>query len=252
MQKIRFITLFVLAMLAAQPVVALVTDLSNKRIEIRYSFNGADLILFGAVGSSAVDPVNDNFDVVIVVRGPEAQTVIRQKAKVGPIWINDDSLTFPAAPGYYAVAASRPLSQIASDAVFGSYGIGFDHLPLLAKTPRGLAAPEAEFRAALFRLQSNSGLFRQEKDSVIHVGEGLFKTDIRLPANVPVGDFLVETFIFKDGTIKARNRITLAVDKEGFERAAYDFAHGYPFWYGLFAVLVALTAGWLAGVLGKK
>lgn len=252
MRIIRLILMVVLVALAGQPVVALVTDLSNKRIEIRYSFNGADLILFGAVGSSAVDPVNDNFDVVIVVRGPEAQTVIRQKAKVGPIWINDDSLTFPSAPGYYAVAASRPLSQIASDAVFGSYGIGFDHLPLLVKTARGLAAPDAEFRSALFRLRSNSGLFRQEKDSVVHIGEGLFKTDIRLPANVPVGNFLVETFIFKDGTIKARNRITLAVDKEGFERTAYDFAHGYPFWYGLVAVLVALTAGWLAGVLGKK
>ena len=240
------------ALLVAPSAIALVTDLSNKRIEIRYSFNGADLILFGAVGSSAVDPVNDDFDVVIVVRGPEANTVIRQKAKVGPIWINNESLTFPSAPGYYAVAASRPLSQIASDAVFASYGIGFEHLPLLARTPRGLATPDSEFRSALFRLQAGHGLFRQEQDTVVHIGEGLFKTDIRLPANVPVGDFLVETFIFKGGTIKARNRIMLAVDKEGFERAAYDFAHGYPFWYGLVAVLVALTAGWLAGVLGKK
>lgn len=252
MQKLRFITLFVLAMFVGQPAIGLVTDLSNKRIEIRYSFDGADLILFGAVGSSAVDPVNDDFDVVIVVRGPEAETVIRQKAQVGPIWINNDSLTFPAAPGYYAVAASRPLADVASTAVFASYGIGFDHLPLLANTERGLAAPSSEFRSALFRLQSSHGLFRQEQDSVVHVGEGLFKTDIRLPANVPVGDFQVETFIFKGGTIKARNRIMLAVDKEGFERAAYDFAHGYPLWYGLVAVFVALTAGWLAGVLGGK
>ncbi len=231
---------------------ALVTDLSNKRIEIRYSFNGADLILFGAVGSSAVDPVNDDFDVVIVVRGPEAETVVRQKNKVGPIWVNTDNLSFPSAPGYYAVAASRSLADIASDAVFASYGIGFDHLPILARTSRGLAAPEPEFRAALFRLQASRDLYRQERDDVTHVGEGLFKTDIRLPANVPVGEFLVETFIFKDGGIIARNRIPLTVDKEGFERAAYDFAHGYPFWYGITAVLVALSAGWLAGVLGKK
>lgn len=231
---------------------ALVTDLSNKRIEIRYSFDGADLILFGAVGSSAVDPVNDEFDVVIVVRGPEVETVVRQKQKVGPIWVNADSLSFPTAPGYYAVAASRSLSDIASDAAFASYGIGFDHLPLLARTERGLAAPDPAFRAALFRLQATKELFRQEQDQVIHIGEGLFKTDIRLPANVPVGEFLVETFIFRDGSIVARNRIPLTVDKEGFERAAYDFAHGYPFWYGITAVLVALSAGWLAGVLGKK
>ena len=231
---------------------ALVTDLSNKRIEIRYSFDGADLILFGAVGSSAVDPVNDEFDVVIVVRGPEVETIVRQKQKVGPIWVNADSLSFPTAPGYYAVAASRPLADIASDAAFASYGIGFDHLPLLARTARGLAAPDPEFRAALFRLQATKELFRQEQDQVVHIGEGLFKTDIRLPANVPVGEFLVETFIFREGSIVARNRIPLTVDKEGFERAAYDFAHGYPFWYGITAVFVALSAGWLAGVLGKK
>lgn len=234
------------------PVYALVTDLSNKRIEIRYSFNGADLILFGAIGSSAVNPVKDDFDVVIVVRGPEAATVVRQKEKVGLIWINNQELLFPSAPGYYAVAASRPLSEIATKPVFESYGIGFDYLPLLAHTDRGLAEPNAGFRKALFRLQSAQGLYRQEQDTVTHVGEGLFKTDIRLPANVPVGDFIVETFIFQEGTIKARNRIMLNVDKEGFERAAYDYAHEYPFWYGITAVLVALSAGWLAGVLGKK
>ena len=239
-------------MVSGAAVSALVTDLSNKRIEIRYSFDGADLILFGAVGSSAVDPVNDEFDVVIVVRGPEVETVVRQKQKVGPIWVNADSLSFPTAPGYYAVAASRSLSNIASDAAFASYGIGFDHLPLLARTERGLAAPDPAFRAALFRLQASKELFRQERDQVTHIGEGLFKTDIRLPANVPVGEFLVETFIFREGSIVARNRIPLTVDKEGFERAAYDFAHGYPFLYGITAVLVALSAGWLAGVLGKK
>ncbi len=249
----QLVAIFVITWLAfGSAAAALVTDLSNKRIEIRYSFDGADLILFGAVGSSAVDPVNDDFDVVIVVRGPETETVVRQKKKVGPIWINADSLSFPAAPGYYAVAASRPLAEIASDAAFGSYGIGFDHLPLLARTERGLAAPEPAFRSALFRLQASKDLYRQERDQVVHVGEGLFKTDIRLPASVPVGEFLVETFIFKNGSIVARNRIPLAVDKEGFERAAYDFAHNYPFWYGITAVIVALSAGWLAGVLGKK
>lgn len=249
----RFLVALLLAICIAAPsATALVTDLSNKRIEIRYSFDGADLILFGAVGSSAIDPTSDEFDVVIVVRGPETKTVVRQKQKVGPIWINANSLSFPSAPGYYAVAASRPLSEIASASAFESYGIGFDYLPLLASTDRGLVTPDPAFRQALFRLQARQDLFRQERDQVTHIGEGLFKTDIRLPANVPVGEFLVETYIFREGSIVARNRIPLTVDKEGFERAAYDFAHNHPFWYGITAVIVALSAGWLAGVLGKK
>ena len=238
--------------LVSLPVVGLVTDLSNRRIEIRYSFDGAELILFGAVGSSAVDPVNDKFDIVVVVRGPEVETVVRRKEKVGIIWINNDELAFPSAPGYYAVAASRKLADIAHPTVFASYGIGFDNLPLIARTDRGLVEPNAEFRAALYRLRAKDDLYRQERDSVTLVAEGLFRTDVFLPANVPVGQFQVETFVFQEGSLKARNRILLSVDKEGFERAAYDFAHEYPFLYGLLAVVVALSAGWFAGVVGKK
>lgn len=251
----RLLAIFTLAVAlfaASVPAGGLVTDLSNKRIEIRYSFEGAQLILFGAVGSSAVDPVNDTFDVVVVVRGPEAETVVRRKDKVGGIWINNADLVFPAVPGYYAVAASRALSDIAHPTVFASYGIGFDNLPLVARSERGLLAPDPKFKTALYRLRAKENLYRQEVDSVSLVAEGLFRTDVHLPANVPVGEFLVETFVFQEGSLKARNRIRLSVDKEGFERTAYDFAHQFPLLYGLLAVFVALSAGWLAGVLGKK
>lgn len=250
----RFLTCItaLIIMLPSLAAHALVTDLSNTRIEIRYSFDGAQLILFGAVGSSTVNPVTSEYDIVIVVRGPNAPTVVRRKDNVGGIWINNENLVFPSAPGYYAVAASRPLDEIASATVYEANGIGFNNLPLLTRTSRGLVAPDATFKEALFRLRSTDGLYRQEKDTVIKLAEGLFKTDIHLPANVPVGQFNVETFLFQKGSLKSRDRITLSVDKEGFERAAYDFAHGYPFLYGLTAVFVAIGAGWLAGVLGKK
>ncbi|MBL4639843.1 MAG: TIGR02186 family protein [Kordiimonadaceae bacterium] len=231
---------------------ALVTDLSKPRIEIRYSFDGAQLILFGAVGASSIDLVNDFYDIVIVVRGPAAQTVVRRKDKVGGIWVNNDNTVFPTAPGYYAVAASRPLSDIATPTVYASYGIGFGNLPLLTTSERGLVAPEKSFRDALFRIRSAQGLFRQEQDSIVKLSEGLFKTDIHLPATVPDGDFSVETFLFQSGRLKSRDRISLNVSKEGFERAAYEFAHGFPFFYGLTAVIVAIAAGWFAGVVGKK
>ncbi|WP_262692097.1 TIGR02186 family protein [Kordiimonas aestuarii] len=233
---------------------ALVTDLSNRRIEIRYSFNGADLILFGAVGATSINTYNDAYDVVIVVRGPEAPTIVRHKERVGGIWVNTNAIRFPAAPGYYAVAASRPLEEIATPVAFASYGIGFKNLPLVADsgTGRGLTVPPIAFRDALFRLRASEGLYRQEIDSVSVVDEGLFRTDIHLPANVPIGNFIVETFVFQKGSMKARHRINMHVDKEGFERAAYTFAHEWPFFYGLVAVIVALGAGWLAGILGKK
>ncbi len=248
----RLFALLGLLIAATAPARAIVTDLSNNRIEIRYSFDGAELILFGSTGSTKVDIRAGDYDVVLVVRGPEAPTVVRRKGRVAGIWVNKDDLRFPAAPGYYAVAATRPLEEIASPIAFASYGIGFANLPLVADSGEGLMAPDPQFRQALFRLRSDEGLYRQELDTVRVVGQGLFRTDVHLPANVPVGEFIVETFIFQNGSVKARDRITLSVDKEGFERAVYDYAHEYPFFYGITAVIVALGAGWLAGVLGKK
>jgi uncharacterized protein (TIGR02186 family) len=231
---------------------ALVLDLSNKRIEIRYSFNGADIILFGTVGSSATGSINDPFDVVVVVRGPEEAMVVRRKEKLGFIWVNGQSLEFPAAPGYYAVAANRPLSQIANTNEFLATGIGFENLHLAYEGEAGQPQAVPEFKQALFDLRTSKGLYRQEEDSVTMIGEGLFRMDVHLPANVPVGQFQIDAYVFQNGKFKVRERIPLAVDKEGFERAVFNFAHDSPFLYGLMAVVIALIAGWIAGVVGKK
>ncbi|MCJ9428334.1 TIGR02186 family protein [Kordiimonas marina] len=236
----------------ASPTHALVTDLSNRHIEIRYSFSGADLILFGAVGATPIGAPHDPYDVVIVVRGPELPTLVRRKERVGGVWINRHVARFPSAPGYYAVATNRPLNEIAAPTVFATYGIGYENLPLVAESPRGLVAPDPNFRKALYRLRSEEGLYRQGLDTVNLISEGLFRTDVHLPANVPIGEFQVDTFLFQQGSLKARNRINLTVGKEGFERTAYTFAHSYPFFYGITAVFVALCAGWLAGVIGRK
>jgi uncharacterized protein (TIGR02186 family) len=231
---------------------ALVLDLSNRRIEIRYSFDGADIILFGTVGSSAEGSINDPFDIVVVVRGPEEATIVRRKEKLGFIWVNGSSLEFPAAPGYYAVAANQPLAHIAGRDDLAAAGIGFENLRLAYDAGPGKATLLPEFKQALFDLRTDQGLFRQEEDSVTMIGEGLFRMDVHLPANVPVGEFQVDAFVFQDGVFKDRARIPLVVDKEGFERAVYNYAHDYPLFYGLTAVLIALGAGWIAGVVGKK
>lgn len=249
MRWLAFVLLFFLVPSAH----AMVIDLSERDIEIRYSFDGADLILFGTVGPGDLAEINEDFDVVIVVRGPEIPAIVRQKEKVGGlIWVNQNNVRFPAAPGYYAVAASRPLAEIAAANTYAATGIGFENLRLAIDEIPGAKDRQPEFQEALFRIRSRDGLYRQERDSVALVGEGLFRTNVRLPANVPVGDFRVDAYVFTGGELRARDRISLTVDKAGFERAVYNFAQTHPFFYGLTAVIIALAAGWLAGVLGKK
>jgi len=229
---------------------AQVTDLSSDRIDIRYSFEGADLILFGTIGDANLDR-NSAYEVIVVVRGPEIPTTVRQKARVNGIWVNADSVHFPAAPGYYAVASNRPMDRIAAADIYTQAGIGFDNLRLAIDDASISTSKRLDYMAALKRIRTAEGLYREEQDRVIMRPQGLFRTNIRMPATVPVGDYVVETFILQAGMIAGRHKLTLPVNKAGFERAVYNFAHDYPAFYGLLAIVVALCAGWLAGVMGK-
>lgn len=250
MRRTVIFILFILLLPAGSQ--SLVTDLSNRKIGIRYSFQGADIILFGSIGTTKLDKGDDPYDIIVVVRGPERSTMVRRKERISGIWINAESLSFPAAPGYYAVAASRPLEEIGSPLKFAQAGIGFTNLRLAIDGGPREEERKQDYMKALARLKSSEGLYRDQEDAVTLLEEGLFRTVLRLPTNVPVGNYFVDTFIFQNGKIKGRNRIRLDVNKEGFERAVYTFAHGFPFLYGITAVIIALSAGWLAGILGKK
>ncbi len=92
---------------AAKP--RLVPDVSENKIEIQYTFTGAELLLFGAILYPGGRVPTERADIVIVVKGPLQPLLVREKQKVAGIWMNVDSARFRSAPSFYAVASSRPL-----------------------------------------------------------------------------------------------------------------------------------------------
>ena len=94
----------------AQADATLVSDISSHRIGITSSYTGTELLLFGALGEGGGD-------VVIVVRGPDQDLTVRRKGRVGGVWLNTDAVSFRGVPGFYAIAANRPLSAIAGERI---------------------------------------------------------------------------------------------------------------------------------------
>src|ERR1700743_721080 len=94
-----------LCLLAPLPALAapVVADISNYRIDIDAGFNGTRMFLFGAR--------NDNGDIVIGVRGPQKDYIVRKKEQIAGRWINRDRMKFFGVPDFYAIAASRPLTE---------------------------------------------------------------------------------------------------------------------------------------------
>lgn len=235
--------LLVLTLPGAARAQTLIADLSEHLIAITTMFTGSDVVLFGTTDGQG--------EVVVVVTGPRTPVTVRNKARTAGIWVNRKSVTFNQVPGFYAVAASRPLEELASPAVLARHGIRPENVRLEPSRPMPQEQYK-DFRDALIRNKQNEGLYVRDQAAVEFLGERLFRTDIHFPTNVPIGLFQVEVFLFRDGEVVAAQSTPLAVSKTGFSAEVYEFAHGQPALYGVGAVLAAVAAGWLGALAFRK
>lgn len=238
----------------------LVTDLSEHQIAIRSNFTGTQILLFGAVEARTPASRAADRDIIVVVQGPLRPMTVRKKERVAGLWINHDSVTYPAVPGYYAIASTRPLEVTAEPEALKTLRIGIENINPgipVAHSIEGAVQnlqPEAEnaFWKALIRNQRRDGLYINLPGGVTFLGQTLFRATVDIPANVPVGLYTAKVYLLQNGEIVDTISSPLYIDKRGVEREIYRMAHEDPFLYGLLAVLVAAFAGWLASAVMNR
>jgi uncharacterized protein (TIGR02186 family) len=246
MKKVLGAAAVTVSLIAAAAVHArdLVFDLSEPLVAITADFTGSELLLFGATDGAG--------DVVVVVRGPLKDQVVRRKERVSGIWVNNESMTFKDVPDYYAVASNRPIDEFIAPEVRNAHQIGAGHLlldPVFSGTPRGEINT---FRNALIRNKQRQGLYGAKTENLIFLSDRLFRTSLRFPANVTVGTYGIDVFLVQNGEVVRVETKLLNFRKFGFEASVYDFAHQHALAYGLLAVLIAVVAGWLANLPFRK
>jgi uncharacterized protein (TIGR02186 family) len=246
-----------LALLFALPVMLgaatpkLVPDVSQRRIDIIYSFTGAELLLFGAILYPGGRIPSRDAEIAVVVKGPAESIIVREKRKIAGIWLNAASARFRSVPSFYAVAASRPIEQLVDPRTAAIYELGIQNLQLSPAS--GAALDEQQrFEAGLVDLKRRGGLYEEESGGV-EISEGvLYRARISIPARVPVGRYTAETFLIQDGRVVAGATRTIDIDKSGFERFVATVAEQYSFAYGLAAVAISLLLGWAAGAAFRR
>lgn len=222
---------------------ALVADLSNHLIAITTGFTGTEVLLFGAVEQPG--------DVIVVVRGPVGDVAVRRKDRLAGVWVNRGRLDFVDVPSFYAVAANRPLYEIANPALLARHGIGVDFLRLApAEEPRD--ASLRAYREALVRIKKSDGLYAREVAQVSFLGQRLFRASVAFPANVPTGSYLVEVLLVRDGEVVSAQTTPLIISKVGVGADIFDFAHNQAALHGIVAILIALVAGWIAHLAFRR
>ena len=252
MRGLRAIVLALFApLMLAQAEPRLVPDVSQRQIEIRYSFSGAELLLFGAIVYPGGRPPQPGTDIAVVVKGPLEPIVLREKQKVAGIWMNVGRVRFRSAPSFYAVASSRPLAQLIDERTAAIYELGLDNLQL---SPGGGAPPDVlrRFEHGLIELRQRHQLYAEHARGV-EISEGvLYRARISIPARVPVGTYTAETFLIRDGRVIAGAAREIRIEKLGFEGFVADAAERWSFAYGVTAVLVSLLLGWGASAAFRR
>lgn len=222
----------------------LTVDLAEDHVDITTGFNGAHLVLHGVKKQDG--------DVAVVIRGPERTMVVRRKEKVGGTWMNGKGMKFRSVPTYYDYALSRDEKLFARHGHLKEHGIGLDALYFNPDVSREKAENIQNFQEALIRNKQAQGLYPLKPRPIKFLGNDFFRASFYLPANVPVGNYEVQSFLLSDGAVVESHVTNLRVGQVGFGARVYQFAQKHGLLYGLICVLIAVSAGIAVNMLRRR
>lgn len=224
--------LFLLAaalwLLAVPPAVAApeaAVDLSQDFIPVTQDFDGARLTVFGALRQAASH-------IVVVFEGPPATALVRPKVRKYGIWINDEAQKLENIPSFYAVLSSRPVSKITDKKTAEKLMLGVAYLPVSGTAAEGL-----------LQNRQTKGFYYDNDQAVRIRDKKLFRVDVDLPPNVPVGEYKASIYEFAGGTLVASRNTSFKIAQTGLNGSIKNMAVAHAGLYAMLAVVMALGVG---------
>ncbi len=219
-----------------------VLGLSRDTVSITTSFDGSEILIFGAV-KREIPIIDPPLEVVITLAGPSEPVVVRRKARRLGIWVNTDAVEVDAAPSFYAVATSAPFDQALRDIEDLRHKVSINRAIRSVGAPSNITDSES-FTEAVIRIRSASGLYQTLENKVSFDQQTLFRTSIAMPADLSEGDYVTRILLTRSGEVVSEYETTIDVRKVGLERWLYNLSRHQPVLYGLMSLAIAIAAGW--------
>ena len=243
---LRFILLILISTSSAIAE-SVVVGMDKEKVAITATFDGSQILLFGAVKRDKPAP-SGNIQVIVTIAGPSEPISVHKKSKVFGIWMNTDTVEVDTAPSFYAVATSSDLSSTINDTEDLRYKVSIPRAIQSAGAPMDVldAAP---FSDAVIRIRSNQGLYQLHENKVDIDEQTLFRTSIDMPADISDGDYTARILLTRNGNVIDEFTTIIDVRKVGLERFLFNMSRENPLSYGLMSIAIAIFAGWAASLL---
>jgi len=189
-------------------------EVAPQKVEINSFYHGTTLAVKGTV------PANSKIALVLV--GEKKTQTLKRKGKVGPLWMNVDTVTIKGAPEMYYLATSTDTQEE------------------LAPIEQGNSDYDSTFREFI-KLKESAELYRTVYNSIklkpMAGNLSKFEVLLPIPALAPPGEYKVFIYCFEEGRLFSSASSKLTVEKVGLPEK----------------VVAAIAAGLFMGVLfGSK
>lgn len=219
-----------------------VLGLSHDKVAITTTFDGSELLIFGAIKREVPVP-EDPLGVIVTVAGPSQSITVRRKDRRAGIWVNTESVVIDSAPSFYAVATTAPLNKMLTEAQDQTHKISIGRA-IRAKSIAYSVHDDSRFTEAAIRIRASQGAYKLLEGEVKLDQQTLFRTTITLPANLTEGDYETKIYLTRKNRVIAELDSVIIVHKVGMERWLFTLSREQPLAYGILAVVIAVIAGW--------
>ncbi len=219
-------------------------ELQPNLINIGTFYNGTVLKVKGEIPLGA--------KAVLRVSGHYTELHLKKKGKIaGLLWMNIGDVTVGNVPEVFLVISSKDMVEKLDDPALN---LGYKYLEkMMTLEPEGEDKPFIfkEFVKLLEEFGTYGIYFDKLKYTGDHDNHRTFEATIPIPPKMKQGVYKVELFAVKDSKIVAQTDRELTLKQVGFPALVSKLAFEYSLIYGIGAVIIAICAGLLMGVLFK-
>ena len=214
-----------------------------SHIQISAFYDGTSIKATGTIPAGT--------DIVVRITGEGEEIHLKKKGKVGGLlWMNTGAITFKNIPAVFMVYTTPEMAKMENlNEMLGYFSVK-DKVEI---------EPVDEAKEFLFKeftkLKEEEGVYIIDTKSVKYNGtsngERQFEIDINVPPKMKPGEYSVEAYALSGSNIVGKADTELIISLIGFPAWISGLAFGHELLYGIMAVVVAVVAGLVTGMIFK-
>lgn len=227
---------------------ALTTTAGTAPIDIGFFYHGSSVTVKGSSDRGT--------DLVIKITSEGGHHTLRQKGKVGVLWMNVGTLKFEHVPSVYFLQSTRKLDDILSPEEQAKYSLGYKALAAESEiSPLKNHAEKDNWFREFLKYKEASNVYSVSSGNISLTpkdGQQDYSVVMRWPYQAPPGDYLVTVYQIRDGKVIDKVEDKVVVQQVGIIKSLAGMARDNGAFYGFISVMVALGAGFGVGLIFRK